>query len=114
MDFLNVRDIARANVLAMKSDVTDEVLNVASGSETSLLELAEMLARVMGRPDLKPEFREERGVNAVARKLADTTMASKMLGFGATIGLEEGLTDLVAWWRRERSCLTAEREKLPQ
>ena len=114
MDFLDVRDIARANVLAMKSDVTDEVFNVASGSETSLLELAEMLARVMARPDLKPEFREERKVNAVGRRLADTTMASKMLGFVATIGLEEGLADLVSWWRKEASRLTAEREKVAQ
>ena len=43
MDFVHVRDIARANVLAAKSDVTDEVFNVASGTETSLLTLAQTL-----------------------------------------------------------------------
>ena len=42
------RDVARANILAADADVTDEVFNVASGTETSLKELAELLARVMG------------------------------------------------------------------
>ncbi|MER6067097.1 SDR family NAD(P)-dependent oxidoreductase, partial [Streptomyces sp. NPDC001792] len=43
MDFVDVRDIARANVLAAESDLTDEVFNIASGTETSLKELAEDL-----------------------------------------------------------------------
>lgn len=112
MDFLDVRDIARANVLAMKADASDEVFNIADGSETSLLELAEMLAKVMGRPDLAPEFQEERKVNPVGRRLADTSKAKRMLGFRTTIGMEQGLADLVAWWREEAGRLTAEREKL--
>ena len=114
MDFLDVRDIARANVLAMKTGISDEVFNVASGSETSLLELAEMLALVMGRPDLKPEFHEERNVNPVARRLADPTKATKMLGFSATIGLREGLADLVAWWQAQASGLAAESKEVTQ
>ena len=48
MDFVHVRDIARANLAAAKSDVTDEVFNVASGTETNLRELARKLTRVMG------------------------------------------------------------------
>ena len=47
MDFVYIGDVARANMLAAESDVTDDVFNVASGVETSLLELAEMLLRVM-------------------------------------------------------------------
>ena len=43
MDFIYIEDIARANVLAASPDVTDEVFNVASGVETSLLELAQKL-----------------------------------------------------------------------
>src|SRR5262249_47481380 len=112
MDFLDVRDVARANVLAMKADASDEVFNVAAGSETSLLELAEMLTGVMGRPDLKPEFREERKVNPVARRLADTSKAERMLGFRTTIPMEQGLADLVAWWRVQSGRLSAERARL--
>jgi UDP-glucose 4-epimerase len=112
MDFLDVRDVARANVLTMKADVSDEVFNVAAGSETSLLELAEMLAGVMKRPDLKPEFRDERKVNPVARRLADTSKAERMLGFKTTIPLHQGLADLVEWWRVQAGRLTAERARL--
>jgi UDP-glucose 4-epimerase len=97
MDFVYIDDVARANVLAADADVTDAVFNVASGTETSLLELAEMLLKVMGS-DLAVEFREERTVN-VARRLADTQLAREQLGFESQVGLEEGLTRLVAWWR---------------
>ena len=49
MDFVYVEDIARANILAAASSVTDDVFNVASGVETSLAELAAKLLKVMGR-----------------------------------------------------------------
>jgi UDP-glucose 4-epimerase len=112
MDFLDVRDVARANVLAMKSDVSDEVFNIADGSETCLLELAQILLRAMGRPDLRPKFQEERKTNPVGRRLADTSKTQQMLGFRTTIGLERGLADLIAWWRDEAGRLAKERENL--
>ncbi|MBX3596117.1 MAG: NAD-dependent epimerase/dehydratase family protein [Rhizobiaceae bacterium] len=102
MDFVNARDIARANILAAKADVTDEVFNVASGTETSLLELAQMLSKVMGST-LPPEHGPERKVNAVTRRLADTSKARDMIGFEAQISLEDGLRELVEWWRQERA-----------
>ena len=49
MDFVHVRDVARANILGAKAEVDDEVFNVASGTETSLLQLAQALATVMGQ-----------------------------------------------------------------
>lgn len=98
MDFIAIDDVVRANILAAKADVTDEVFNVASGTETSLNELAECLLSVMNA-DLAPEYREERKVNPVQRRLADVEKASRLLDFQATIGLEEGLQQLVAWWR---------------
>jgi UDP-glucose 4-epimerase len=52
--------------------------------------------------DLQPEFAPARKVNAVSRRLADTSKATEMLGFTAQISLEEGMRDLVAWWRAER------------
>ncbi|TWG61699.1 UDP-glucose 4-epimerase [Aminobacter sp. J44] len=100
MDFVNVRDIARANVLAAEADVTDEVFNVASGTETSLLQLAQALSKVMGA-SIPPEHGPARTVNGVTRRLADTTKAERMLGFKAEIGLEQGLEELVDWWRAE-------------
>jgi UDP-glucose 4-epimerase len=74
------------------------VFNIASGVETSLNELAETLLRVMGS-DLPIEYGPAREVNGVTRRLADTSNARNALGFSAEIGLEEGLTRLVEWWR---------------
>jgi UDP-glucose 4-epimerase len=102
MDFVCVPDIARANVLAAEAPVTDAVFNIASGIETSLNELAETLLRVMGS-DLDIEYGPARSVNGVTRRLADTSSASEVLGFDAEIGLEEGLTQLVDWWREEQA-----------
>lgn len=108
MDFVCVPDIARANLLAAQSDVVEGTYNIASGTETSLLELAEALLRVMGS-DLGVEHGPERAVNGVVRRLADTTAAKRDLGFEATIGLEEGLRQLVEWWRPLRNEIAAGR-----
>lgn len=102
MDFVHVRDVARANILGAKASVSDEVFNVASGTETSLLQLAQCLAKVMDREGLDPEFAPDRSVNPVSRRLASTTKAERLLGFRAEIPLEEGLRNLVDWWRSER------------
>nr|WP_309225550.1 SDR family NAD(P)-dependent oxidoreductase [Sphaerospermopsis sp. LEGE 08334] len=102
MDFVSVEDIARANILAAQSDVTDEVFNIASGVETSLNDLAFSLLKVM-KSDLKPEYTAERKVNPVKRRLADTSKAEKLLGFKAEISLEEGLTRLVDWWKKTKN-----------
>jgi len=102
MDFVCVPDIARANLLAAEAEATDAVFNVASGTETSLGELASALLRVMGS-DLAIEYGPERAVNRVPRRLADTAAAKRELGFEAEIGLEEGLEMLVEWWRASRN-----------
>jgi UDP-glucose 4-epimerase len=102
MDFVYIEDIARANILAAKANVTDEVFNVASGVETSLDDLAASLLRVMGS-SLKPEYGPARKVNAVPRRLAETGNAKQRIGFEAQVGLDEGLRRLVAWWQASKT-----------
>jgi len=102
MDFVFIEDIARANLLAAKANVTDEVFNVASGTETSLNELAAALGRVMDCCR-QPQYGPARKVNPVSRRLADTAKAERLLGFKARVSLEEGLSRLVAWWSRAGS-----------
>jgi UDP-glucose 4-epimerase len=99
-----IEDVARANVLALQSDLSDEVFNVASGTETSLNELAATLLSVM-KSDLKPEYGPERKVNPVSRRLADTSKAETQLGFRASVDLREGLERLVAWWHENRELI---------
>ena len=105
MDFVHVRDIARANVLAAESELTDEVFNVASATETSLRDLALALLRTMGS-ELEPVHGPARAVNGVTRRLADTSSAVGRLGFQAEIDLDAGLRDLVDWWLAERAAVT--------
>ncbi|HYD85361.1 MAG TPA: NAD-dependent epimerase/dehydratase family protein [Opitutus sp.] len=98
MDFIYIDDIAAANVAGLKSDVSDEVFNVASGVETNLNELADALMRVMGKR-LQPEYGPERKVNAVPRRLASIEKTTRLLGWSPKVDLEEGLERLVSWWR---------------
>jgi nucleoside-diphosphate-sugar epimerase len=107
IDFINVVDIARANVLAARAPVTDEVFNIASGAETSLNRLAEVMLAAMGST-LRPEHVAERKVNPVPRRLADISKARRLLGFEPTVSLEDGICQLVAWWQEQRCAATAQ------
>ncbi len=104
MDFVYTEDIARANVLAIQSEIAEGFYNVASGTETSLLDLARSLLRAMDS-DLDVEFGPPRPVNGVTRRLADTSAAARDLGFRAQIELEDGLRRLVSWWSMQKEAL---------
>jgi UDP-glucose 4-epimerase len=106
MDFIYIEDIARANILAAQSNVSDEVFNVASGTETSLNQLAAMLLKIAGS-QLRPEYGPERKLNAVPRRLASTEKAKRLLGFEAMVNLEEGLRRLWRWWSAQQVSQTA-------
>ena len=101
-------DIARANLLAAESDHTDDVYNVACGTETSLLELAADAAAGDGRRPRRRARPGPRGQRRHApagehRPRAPTSSASR-----PQVDLEEGLTRLVEWWRAERAGAPAE------
>lgn len=108
MDFAYTVDIARSNILAASSDVNEGVYNIASGTETSLLELAQALLRAMDS-SLHVEHGPERAVNGVVRRLADVSAARTDLGFEASTQLEDGLRELVDWWRPLREEIAAGR-----
>ena len=111
MDMIHVTDVARANILAARAEVSDVVFNVASQSETSLLDLARELAAAMGRSDLRPIHQAARAVNPVPRRLGSAEAARQALGFEARVELADGLLELVAWWQSE-TAKSAYEEKL--
>ena len=96
MDFVAVEDVARANLRAMESDVTDEVFNVGTGIETSLNELCAELLKLTGS-SLQPEYRPARAVANVSRRRAGTEKAERLLGFRSSISLSKGLQQLIDW-----------------
>lgn len=97
MDFIYVRDIAKANIAALQADCTDESFNIGNCEETSLAQLLDCLLEVNASV-LKPEFRPENSINPVSRRLADISKAKTLLGFTPTISLKQGLEELSAWY----------------
>jgi UDP-glucose 4-epimerase len=102
MDFVYVEDIARANIRAMQSEVSDEAFNIATGTEVSLLELLRALANAWGAGLFEPELLPARSVNPVPRRLASVEKAERLLDFSATTTLDEGLNKLIEWYKSNR------------
>ncbi|MGQ0830641.1 MAG: NAD-dependent epimerase/dehydratase family protein [Microthrixaceae bacterium] len=94
-DFIYVKDIARANIVAMKSDISDEVFNVATGVKTSIREVVQMLQEIVGT-DLAPEHQPTSQV-FVTDRVGSPVAARDLLGFVPSTPLRAGLEELVAW-----------------
>jgi UDP-glucose 4-epimerase len=109
-DFIHVRDVARANVLALKSDVADQFFNVGMGVKTTINELTEMLIELSGS-NVQPEYRPQEQM-FVTHRVGSTEKAERLLGFRAQTPLEEGLTTVIEWRRtdQEQSLTAGARE----
>lgn len=92
MDFVHVRDVARATVLALESAQANVPVNVGTGIDTSVATLARILIEAVGA-DVEPQF-SPRDV-LVSRRAADVARAREVLGFEAAIAVEDGMTNLV-------------------
>lgn len=98
-DYIHVADVARANLMAMDSDVTAEAFNVATGQATSLNRLVEIVAEIVGS-DLTPEYQEKAGAVRVTTSCAlDFSIAKieKMIGWTPQVSIEDGIARLVKW-----------------
>ncbi len=94
-DFVYVKDVARANILAMHSDKTGqgEVFNVATGQQVNLLQLLEILTRIF-KVQAEPVFKDAR-TGDVKHSAADISLIKSKLDFSPQHSLEQGLQDLV-------------------
>jgi UDP-glucose 4-epimerase len=99
-DFIHVRDVARANVLALKSDATDEFFNVGMGVKTTINELTARLIELSGSK-VQPEYRPQEQM-FVTHRVGSTEKAERLLGFRAQTTLEEGLTTVIEWRRKDQ------------
>ena len=93
MDFVHVRDIARGIVLALELERGGHVINLGTGTQTSIAELARILVAEVGT-DVEPTFRPRDVL--VTRRAADIRRAAEVLGWHPAVGVKEGLAEVVA------------------
>lgn len=102
-DYVHVSDVARANVMAMASDVSGEIFNVGSGVSTNLKRLVEILLDITGS-DLEPEFVDAGcAVKSTSGSTIDFRIekAKEMLGWEPEVGIEEGIRRLIEWRKQQ-------------
>lgn len=101
-DFVHVDDVARAFVLALEEPAAaGQVFNVGSGQDRSILQVGEMLAAAMNKPDLVPETLGKARVGDIRHCFADVSQAREALGFEASKNFSEGLAELAEWVARQ-------------
>jgi dTDP-L-rhamnose 4-epimerase len=112
-DFISVKDVARASILAMNDERADyQVFNVGTGIPTSIKTVATTLAQIYGKkiePLITHAFRK----GDVRHCISDSSRIKQALGFEAEISLFEGLKELVQWTesaQAEDKFITAARE----
>lgn len=95
-DYIYVDDVVRANLLACEADLRDAIVNVCSGVETRLRDLAALLLRLTGS-DVGIELGPQPEGALPARRYGDPARARELLGFSAETSLEQGVERLIAW-----------------
>ena len=97
-DFVSVRDVTQACVLALESSASaGAALNVGSGDSFAIAEIAERLARVLGREELVPELTGTYRMGDIRHCFADIGRARELLGYRPSVALNAGLTELAGW-----------------
>jgi dTDP-L-rhamnose 4-epimerase len=96
-DFIWVGDIVKACILSMEKESANyEIFNVGSGKPISIVEIANLLIRLLGK-DLKPEITYKFRKGDVRHCYADISKIKEKIGFEPETTLEEGLKKLIEW-----------------
>jgi dTDP-L-rhamnose 4-epimerase len=97
-DFVSVYDVARACRLALeRPEAAGHALNIGSGRHYTIRTVAERMAGVLGREDLKPEITQRYRAGDIRHCFADISRARQLLGYEPRVTLEEGLVELAGW-----------------
>lgn len=102
-DFVNVRDVAQVGVLALESDAAGETFNIGSGHAYTVREVAERMAKVLGKEHINPQLTGDYRVGDIRHCFADITKARQVLGFEPRVGFDEGLRELAGWLSEQTS-----------
>lgn len=92
-DFVNIRDVVNANMLAMESsNASGEVFNIASGSQTTILNLAELVKKTTSKENIPVKFSKAR-TGDIRQSIANISKSKEILGYNPTTNLHSGLSD---------------------
>lgn len=101
-DFTYISNVVNANIRAAQTNEgLGQVMNAANGERISLNELLSVLKEITGRSDAVADFQPERKGD-VKHSQADNALAVKCLGYEKIVGLEEGLSRTIDWWKSSR------------
>jgi nucleoside-diphosphate-sugar epimerase len=99
-DFVNVKDVIEANMLALsKRNAAGEVFNVSTGEAITINNLARTLQKIMGKTDFEPVYADAR-LGDVRDSYADISKTRKKLGYKPTVKLDKGLNELIKWYAK--------------
>jgi dTDP-L-rhamnose 4-epimerase len=103
-DFVHVRDVARAFLLALDQPEADgQVFNIGSGEDRTVEEVALLQASAMGRPDLAPEITDKARAGDIRHCIPDLAKAHQVLGYRAQEDFGAGMTELAEWVARQEA-----------
>jgi dTDP-L-rhamnose 4-epimerase len=99
-DFVHVCDVARAFRLALESgNAPGHAINIGSGRDFSIAEVASLLATAMGVSELSPEILQKARSGDIRNCFADIAKARALLSYEPTQSLEKSLDELASWVR---------------
>ena len=97
-DFVSVHDVKRACRLALeKPGPVDRVFNIGSGQCYRVQDIAEQMAQILGKENIKPEITGQYRVGDIRHCFADVSAAKTVLGYEPSVALGDGLAELAAW-----------------
>jgi len=103
-DFIHVRDIVQANILAMeKEEANFEVFNVGTGRKLSVLDIANILIKKLGKDEFRPEIVSKYREGDIRHCYADISKIKEKLGYEPGVKYEDGILDLVDWVKGEEA-----------
>ncbi len=110
MDFVFVDDVVRANILALKSDLSEGFYNVGTGEKTDLTSLCKIILEITGS-EIEPEYLFPENISMASSSQAGVEKSKKAFGFQAEKRLKDGINELIDWRKGEALLNSRQQDK---
>lgn len=101
-DFVNVKDVVNANILALYADnISGDFFNIGTGKGTSLNQIAEILKELLNKKEIKNVYADSRPTD-IRHGYADLSKAKLKFDYNPTLSIKKGLTELINWYIKDK------------